>query len=45
MIGDDVQDIETALLEHFKALDEDETGITNISEVKTALEKINVSFK
>jgi hypothetical protein len=37
LVGDEAQDIEEALLQRFRARDEDETGITNISEVKAVL--------
>ena len=37
-VNDEVQDIEEDILEHFKVGEEEEdTGMTNISEVKTAL--------
>ena len=45
LINDEAQDIEEEIVEHFKPGDEDDTGLTNISEVKTVFEKINKRFK
>ena len=44
-LNDEVQNIDNEILEHFTKQDEDETGLTNISEVKTLLESINKRFK
>jgi hypothetical protein len=40
LVSDESQDIEEALLQRFRARDEDETGVTNISEVKAVLEEV-----
>lgn len=45
-VNDDIYGIEEELLEHFKkGEDEDDDGLTNISEVKNALDKINARFR
>lgn len=45
MINDESQDIEDLIIEKFKAKDEDETGVTTISDVKTVLDEINKEYK
>lgn len=45
LINDESQDIQDQMLIKFKAKDEDETGITNISEVKAVLDEINKKYK
>ena len=42
---DEIQNIEGKLVDHFTPQDEEETGLTNISEVKAALEAINKDLK
>lgn len=41
LINDEVQDIEEDIVGVLKGKDEDETGLTNISEVKMALDEVN----
>ena len=45
LINDESQDIQELMLQKFKAKDEDETGLTNISEVKTVFDEINKKYK
>ena len=40
LVGDEAQDIEEAMLQRFRVKDEDETGVSNISEVKAVLDEI-----
>ena len=40
LVNDEAQDIQETLLQRFKARDQDETGLTNISEVKTVLDDV-----
>ncbi len=45
LVNDSAQDIEDLLIQKFKAKDEDQTGVTNISEVKNILDEIIKKYK
>lgn len=45
LINDESQDIEDQIIQKLKAKDEDETGISTISDVKVALDEINKKYK
>lgn len=45
LVNDEAQDVEDTLIQKFKAKDEDETGLTNISEVKAVLDEVIKKYK
>lgn len=45
LVNDEAQDIEEALIQKFKQRDEDETGLTNISEIKAVLDEVLKKYK
>jgi Ca2+-binding EF-hand superfamily protein len=45
LISDEAQDAEELILSFLRAKDDDSTGLTNISEVKSALDEVNKKFR
>ena len=45
LINDGAQDIEEYMIQKFREKDEDETGVTNISDLKAMLDEINKKYK
>lgn len=45
LINDESQDIQDFIVERLRQKDEDETGLTNVSEVKTVLDEVTKKYK